>query len=127
MNTQQQTVIANNQQPDDEIAELRQDIRDELEHTIAFRKRTSEKYSSDTRNPRAVQQLTQLLDSVGNIPDPLLIAFGKALDAEPDDKAIDSYMRAIGFKWAPSSAAELVQSFINDPHRFVAKWNAVRG
>jgi hypothetical protein len=109
----------------DELADVRAGICEEIRLTIEFRKRIGEKYSSDTRNPRAVQLLTKLLDSAKDVPDHLVSAFDKRLDEQTTDEPYDSYLRAVGFRYAVEDCSTFVKDFISDPQRFVKKWNTI--
>jgi hypothetical protein len=109
-----------------ELMELRADLRDDFQQTIEFRKRTTEKYQTDSRNARATQLLNKLINTVDDIPDHVMLAYGRTLDSQFDDSGIDAALRAVGFRAAFDSAQEFVESFIENPERFVWK-DAIKG
>lgn len=111
-----------------ELREIRADLRAEFADTVLFRQRSGAKYPIDSRNARAVQLLNKCLDTVDDLSDDMTLAYAKAIDGQLDDTALDSYMRAVGFRASFSTAAEFVQSFIADPERFVTRWkDAIKG
>ena len=111
-----------------DLQEIAADLRDDLQQTLEFRKRTMAEYPQDGRNEKAVLLITRLIPTVDDISPVLLQRFDAALDDQLTDEPWDHYLRSLAFKFAPGSAGELVMAFINEPQRFVVDWkSAIKG
>jgi hypothetical protein len=105
----------------DTIEDIRLDLIEDLEATRKWRERKAEEYPSDSRNHRAQQTISRLLETVNDVNPALLVKFEDTLDAQSTDAPWDNFRKALGFKYAPQSAAELLLAFCADPGRFVIK------
>jgi hypothetical protein len=109
----QQALIGGNSQTttSDEEADIRQELKEDLETTAQWRRRLITRFPDDNRNEAAAELLDRLIPSVQDVPELLLLQYSQMLDNLETDAELDEALRWIGFRSFPASAAEYVSGF----------------
>jgi hypothetical protein len=85
----------------------------DLEGTAAWRWRVVEEYPEDPRNRRVAEILDQLASEVAALNgSPLHLRLETFLDVEMLGQEISEMLRAIGFRYFPQSAPQLIEDII---------------
>ena len=99
-----------------------------LSQTAAFREKAAEKHPHDTRNYKAIELLSELIDqtpsqsTIKGLNDAIIAyEFSCAgvefdIDPPPFETKVSASLGAIGFSWHPKNIDEVVAALTTDAH-----------